>query len=75
MGYEVDYNPVDYLKRRVRYYKKRRGAVKNFNKSDFFIRQYGGLKNLNRLIVLMVTKIEARISEYEAAITKLQGKR
>lgn len=73
MAWETDQPPINYLMRRIKYYKKKRGEVRGFINSDFFIRQYGGKRKLKKLIAARVLQIEQRIKEYEQAIKTLEN--
>lgn len=73
MGFETDYNPTDYLKRRVKYYKKKKASVKRSAKDPHFIKQYGE-KQLAKIVIAVDERYSARIAEYEDAIKVLTSK-
>lgn len=73
MAWETDQPPINYLNRRIKYYKKKRGQVMGFIKSEFFIREYGGKRNLKRIIAARIVQIEDRINEYEQAIKFIEN--
>lgn len=73
MSWETDQPPLNYLKRRIKYYKKKRGEVRGFIKSEFFIQQYGGKRKLKKLIAKRIYQIEDRIKEYEIAIKYIEN--
>lgn len=70
MSYPTDHNPIEYLKRRIIYYKKKRGMIRNIHKDKFFVQQYG-LKKLKSIQKEGLASIENRITEYEKALTTL----
>lgn len=77
MSYQTDYSPVDYLKRRVIYYKKQRGRFRNFiNKPDkistHLISKYGMPYVLDQY-EKRFAQVEGMIKEYEQAITRLES--
>lgn len=71
MAYKTDYSPVDYLRRRIIYYKKQSGVIRNLIKKKILIERYGGKQNLKNFITIRIKAIENRMIEYEAAIKKL----
>ena len=73
MGWETDQPPVNYLRRRVVYYKKKRGKVRKLVHSENLKKEYG--RNLPSIISAVVKGIEKRIREYERAIKKLTSKK
>lgn len=73
MEWETDQPPINYLKRRIVYYKKKRGHTRNLINSQLLIKKYGKLK-LFFLIASSVDSIEKRIKEFEKAIKKLESK-
>lgn len=74
MGWETDLPPINYLKRRIIYYKKKRGAVKNMIKDEWMVNRYGGIEEFQKLIDTRILNIEKRIKEFEGAVKKLGGK-
>jgi hypothetical protein len=70
MSWETDLSPIDYLKRRIIYYRKKRGNVRNMHKDEYWLQQYG-LKRVKEIQKLAIERIEKRIGEYEKAIKKL----
>jgi hypothetical protein len=71
MGFETDYAPIEYLQRRVKYYKKLRGKTKNWAKDEYLIKKYGQ-KKMAELSKSAAVRYELRIKEYENAISILQ---
>jgi hypothetical protein len=72
MGYQTDYGVIDYLKRRVKYYKRKRGMISRMIDNQFFIKMRGGEKNARRDIKAGIKICEVRIEEYSKAISELQ---
>lgn len=71
MANETDFPPIEYLQRRIIYYKKRRGAIRNWPNDEYFVKRYGKRK-ITSLSKSAVERIEGRIKEYEDAIQKLK---
>lgn len=73
MGWDTDQPPLEYLKRRVVYYKKRIGIVRGFlKKDDDFIlwRKYGN--KLPEIVERRVIHYEWRITQFNSAISQLE---
>lgn len=67
MGFQTDFSPVDYLKRRVAYYKKQLSRAKVLIKDENMRKKYGA-KKLKEIMKLSSKRINDRIQEYEDAI-------
>lgn len=73
MGWETDQPPINYLKRRIIYYKKKRGLYRGMRNDESHYSSFGGKKNYHRLIDKRIFWIEQRIKEYEEAIKILEN--
>jgi hypothetical protein len=67
MAYNVDHFPIEYLQRRIIYYKKQRGSVNNLLTDPHMINRYGEQK-AKELVAVRLEGIEYIISEFEKAI-------
>ena len=70
MAWKTDQEPIDYLKRRVIYYKKKRAQVKGFIHNKGIVKTYERPK-LIKLIKSRTTQIDSLIEMFENAIKKL----
>lgn len=70
MAWNTDQSPLNYLKRRIKYYKKKRSSIKNCAKNKAVIAQYGE-KGVKKLIAISEQRINKRIKEFELAIKKI----
>jgi hypothetical protein len=71
MSWQVDREPIDYLRRRVKYYKGRMSKVKNLIKEQWMVEKYGE-EELRYIIARRLLSIESFISMYEKAVKDLQ---
>jgi hypothetical protein len=62
MAWQTDQPPLEYLKRRVIYYKKKRGYSRKWIKDKGMIKRYG-----KKAIQTAIDRIESRIKEFEQA--------
>lgn len=74
MGWETDQPPINYLKRRIIYYKKKRGSFIAMRSDSTYFNDYGGQNRFQKLVDRRIFWIEQRIKEYEDAIKKLEKK-
>jgi hypothetical protein len=72
MGWNTDQAPLNYLRRRVIYLKKKRGYTRNLIKDELLLAKYGSEK-LTLLVAHAVQNIERRIKQFEKAIKKLKS--
>lgn len=72
MSYKVDYPPLEYLQRRIKYYKKRKARVKRLPDDEFFVRKYGARK-IKKISNDATLNIEKMIKEFEKAISILKN--
>lgn len=70
MGYQTDFSPIEYLQRRVIYYKKLRGNARNWHTDEYFIQRYG-IKGIKKQAKIAIERYEKRIEEYGKAIELL----
>lgn len=70
-NWEPDQPVINYLTRRIKYYKKVRGGINNRTLENKFLIDKYGKKELTRLIGVRTIQINERITEYETAITVL----
>lgn len=70
--WQTDQPVIGYLTRRIKYYKKKRGSIKAIINDPFFIERYGGKKAVKQIVAERVSEYEARITEYETAISILK---
>ncbi len=76
MGYPIEQNPINYLKRRVVYYKKKRGLLGNsFVKTPtrYMIQMCGGRAGVKKVSKMAIENINKRITDFEAAIKILES--
>lgn len=73
MSWNTDQTPLNYLKRRIIYLKKKRGKVRGLAKKEVLIKKYGKA-TLKKITVIQVLKIEKRIRQFEKAVKKLESK-
>lgn len=71
MGWNYDRPPIEYLERRVKYYRKKIGSTKGLITRQWLITKYGK-RQLKKIIKLRIEHCEARIKEFEQAISILQ---
>jgi len=72
MAWETDKPPIDYLKQRIKYYKKKRGVVRRLIKDPFAITRYGGEEKLQELIDSRLEEIDTLMGMYEDAVLNLE---
>lgn len=75
MGWNPDRPPLEYLQRRLKYYKKRAGQIKTLLKeepSEYLKKYYGGKKGYIKSLSSALDKNIARQKEYIEAINKLK---
>lgn len=72
MAWKTDKLPIDYLKQRIKYYKKKKSTVINLKKDEFMIARHGGEENLQKLIDGRVKEIDEITKEFEDAVTQLE---
>lgn len=70
--WETDQPPVNYLKRRIIYYKKKIGRTKNIIHNEIMFEKYGQ-KELSAIITRAVEHYEKRIKQFKSSIKKLQN--
>lgn len=73
MGWETDQPPINYLKRRVIYYKKKLGSFRTLRENKEYYPQYGGKKEFQRLVDKRIFFTGERIKEFENAIKLLEN--
>lgn len=73
MGWETDQPPINYLKRRVIYYKKKRGSYRGIRGNSDYYFEYGGKAKFQKLVDDRIFWTEERIKEYEKAIKTLEN--
>lgn len=73
MGWETDQPPINYLKRRVVYYKKKRGSMNGMRNDTTLFEAYGGEKKFQKIVDRRIFWIEQRIKEFEVAIKTLEN--
>ncbi len=71
MGYPTEHSPVEYLERRIIYYKKMIPKAKAAINDDFLIKRYG-IRKIKEASKSRVAYYQARIKEYMVAISVLQ---
>jgi hypothetical protein len=67
MAYQTDYFPIEYLQRRVAYYKKRRSSTKNAIKNKILVDKYGE-QETKAMIAKRLEGIDQIVRQYEMAI-------
>jgi prefoldin subunit 5 len=72
MAYQIHFSPIDYLQRRIVYYKKLRGKMTNCLKDGFMLKKYGK-EELEKMIAKRIKQIDLMIEEYNYAIQKLKS--
>lgn len=72
MSWNPDKPPIEYLERRIRYYKKRIPVIKKFVNRKRLIQQYGK-KLLKEIINSRVLHTQQRITEFEEAVKILHN--
>ncbi len=70
--WNTDQPPLEYLSRRVIYYKKKKSGLKKMLKSGFLLEKYGK-RELSKIIEDRRKQIENRIEEFNKAILKLKN--
>lgn len=70
-NWEPDQPVINYLTRRVKYYKKVRGSINNRTLENKFLIDKYGKRELKRLISIRTIQINERITEYQTAISVL----
>jgi len=71
MEWETDQRPIDYLKRRIIYYKKKRATVKNLATNAHLLNRYTA-EQLKGLVGGKVLFIDKMIKQFEKAVKKLE---
>lgn len=77
MAWQTDREPIEYLERRHRYYKRKRGSYKRLLTepvSDYQKSYFGSEKKYLNAVQLAIGKMELRMSQYSEAIEKLKSK-
>lgn len=72
MAWNTDHPPINYLRRRIVYYKKKRGEARGWPKDEWFIQKHG-VEAMRRASERRIAHLEKRIRQYEKAILKLQS--
>ena len=72
MSWETDKLPLDYLKQRVKYYKKKKSTVKNLHKSGSIVERYGGEEKFQELVKERLEDIDWMSDQYKEAILILE---
>jgi|HubBroStandDraft_3_1064219.scaffolds.fasta_scaffold204094_1 hypothetical protein len=76
MGWNPDRPPIEYLERRVRYYKRKAGSYRRTLREEpkeAFIRYFGSKKKWREAIQRTIDKAELRAKEYSDAVSKLKS--
>lgn len=71
MGWDYDRPPLEYLQRRIVYYKKKKGVVNGLAKNEFLIKKYRK-RQLKKIIAQRIQEIDSRIVEFTEAVTILK---
>ena len=62
MAWDTDKLPLEYLKQRIKYYKKKKSTVKNLHKSEHMVERYGGEERFKEIVKERLEEIDG-ISE------------
>jgi hypothetical protein len=71
MSWQYDREPIDYLRRRVRYYQRRRSKIINLPKNPEMIKKLGD--ELPALVVRRVWEIDSYIDMFKKAVKDLEA--
>lgn len=72
MGWDSDQPPLNYMKRRLRYYERKRNpTLKLIN--NITLREQYGVPKLQAIIDLTVENIDNRIKQFQEAIETLES--
>jgi len=73
MAWLTDKFPIDYLKQRIIYYKKKKSTVKNLNKDSFrLVDKYGGKEKLQEVINNRLVELDEISNEFKEAALILE---
>jgi len=72
MAWETDKPPIDYLKQRIKYYKKKKSTVKNLSKSGSIVERYGGEEKLQELIKERLEELDGMADQFKEAVLILE---
>jgi hypothetical protein len=76
MGWNPDRPPIEYLERRLRYYKRRVGSYSRSLKEEpnpYHVRYFGSKKKWREAVQRTIDKAKVRVSEFSEAISKLNS--
>ena len=73
MAWETDKVPLDYLKQRIKYYKKKKSTVKNLRKSGTIVERYGGEEKFQELVKERLKEIDWMTDQYKEAALILEN--
>lgn len=72
MAWLTDKQPLDYLKQRVKYYKKKKSTVKNLHKSGTIVERYGGEEKFKKLVEERLEEIDIMSDQFKEAVLILE---
>lgn len=75
MAWDWDREPLEYLERRLRYYKRKIGSLKRELTqpvSKYLRDSFGSKKAYHNAIKIYLNKMELRVSQFNKAIEKLK---
>jgi len=70
MSWDTDKEPIDYLRQRVKYYKRKISNAKNWHKNPIMVQKYGDL--LPQMIFRCVLKNESYLAMFKKAVKDLE---
>ena len=71
MSWNVDKEPIEYLRQRIKYYKKKRMKMLNVGKNPVMIEKYGE-KELRHIVAKRIMQINSLLSMYHKAVSDLE---
>lgn len=71
MSWQTDREPIDYLKRRIKYYKGKISRSKNWIKNPIMVKKYGD--ELSYIIARSLIKNQSFVVMFEKAVKDLEA--
>jgi hypothetical protein len=71
MSWQTDREPIDYLRQRIKYYKKKQSMVKNLVKNPVMIQKYGE-EELQSFIARRLLTLQSFMDMFKKAVKDLE---